>query len=122
MNGSTVTIDRLQRVREIHLGDVEYADGLRYKTVDICSLSRLSWRKVVRRLEQFVAAGRVNEFYERVFAEMVADGSLSFLAVFFDPDTWHEIDTLADLEKAERPDSDSRWQQTSPEQLKQSLR
>ena len=32
---------------------------------------------------------------------MVADGSLSFLAVFFDPDSWHEIDTLEDLHNAE---------------------
>ena len=55
----------------------------------------------MRRLGQYVTSNRVNEFCERVFADMVAGGSLSFLAVFFDPDSWHEIDTLADLEKAE---------------------
>lgn len=57
-----------------------------------------------------VATGRAKigpmcrlEASERVFffAEMVADGSLSFLAVFFDPDSWHEIDTLEDLHNAE---------------------
>ena len=101
MNGSTVTIDRLLCVREFQLGKERDTDGLRYKTVNICSLSLRSWRQVIRRLERYVAAGRVNEFYERVFSEMVADGSLSFLAVFFDPDSWHEIDTLADLQKAE---------------------
>ena len=122
MNGSTVTVDHSQRVQEFQLDNQCDTYGLRYKTVNICSLSRLSWRQVVRRLERFVASGRVNEFYERVFAEMVADGSLSFLAVFFDPDTWHEIDTLADLQKSERRHSDSRWQRTSPEKQKQSLR
>lgn len=101
MNGSTVTLDRSLRVREIQLGRERDTDGLQYKTVNICSLSHRSWRQVIRRLEQHVAAGRVNDFYERVFAEMVADGSLSFQAVFVDPNSWHEIDTLADLRKAE---------------------
>ena len=31
----------------------------------------------------------------------VADGTLSFEAVFFDPDYWNEIDTMADLNEAE---------------------
>ncbi len=101
MDGSTVTVDRSQHVRAFHLGDVPNANGSRYKTVNLCSLSRQSWRQVVRRLGQHVAAGRVNDYYERVFAEMVADGSLSFLAVFVDPHSWHEIDTLEDLQKAE---------------------
>ncbi len=122
MDGSTVTLDRFQRVREFQLGNVQDADDRRYKTVNICSLSRQSWRRVVRRLGHYVAAGRVNEFYERVFAEMVADGSLSFQAVFFDPASWHEIDTLEDLEKAERLHSDSEWQRTSPEKQQQSVR
>ena len=101
MNGSTVTVDHSQWVREFQLGKERDTDGLRYKTVNICSLSLRSWRQVIRRLGQHVAAGRVNDFYERIFAEMVADGSLSFLAVFFDPTSWHEIDTLEDLQKAE---------------------
>ena len=101
MNGSTVTVDHLQRVQEFQLGDVQDLDELRYKTVNICSLSHRSWRQVVERLGRYVAADRVNEFYERVFAEMVADGSLSFRAVFVDPTIWHEIDTVEDLKKAE---------------------
>ena len=32
----------------------------------------------------------------------VADGTLSYEAVFFDPDHWDEIDTMADLNEAER--------------------
>ena len=101
MNGSTVTVDHSQHVREFQLGEAWDTDGLRYKTVNICSLSLWSWRQVIQRLEQHVAAGRVNDFYERVFAEMVADGSLDFEAVFCDPTSWHEIDTLEDLKKAE---------------------
>jgi len=114
MNGSTVTVDHSQRVQEFQLGQGNDTEGLRYKTVNIYSLSLQSWRQVIRRLEQHVAAGRVNDFYESVFAEMVADGSLSFLAVFFDPDSWHEIDTLEDLRKAElffKPDGS---EQVSP--------
>ena len=101
MNGSTVTVDHLQQVRGFQLGDERDTEGLRYKTINICSLSIRSWRQVIRRLGQHVAAGRVNDFYECVFAEMVADGSLSFQAVFFDPHSWHEIDTLEDLQKAD---------------------
>ena len=33
---------------------------------------------------------------------MVTDGSLAFDAAFFDADRWYEIDTLADLEEAEK--------------------
>ena len=46
--------------------------------------------------------GRLDEYYEAVFADMVADGSLAFDAVHFDADQWYEIDTLADLNEAEK--------------------
>ena len=102
MNGSTVTVDHSQRVREFQLGKKRDANGRRrYKTVNICTLSLRSWRNVLGRLEQHVVAGRVNDFYESVFAEMVTDGSLSFQAVILDPNSWHEIDTLEDLHKTE---------------------
>jgi len=57
-----------------------------------------SWQRVTERLNRRVLAGRVNEYYEAV----VADGSLSFDAVFLDPDRWYEVDTLGDLREAER--------------------
>ena len=72
-----------------------------YKTVNLYSLSLDSWRKIEERLQRYVSEGRIGEFYETVFAEMVADGSLSFDAVFFDADRWYEIDTSADLRAAE---------------------
>jgi NDP-sugar pyrophosphorylase family protein len=53
-------------------------------------------------LEQHISAGRVNGYYETVFAEMVADEDLSFEAVFFDNRRWYEIDTLEDLRNAEQ--------------------
>ena len=44
---------------------------------------------------------RLGEYYEAVLAEMVADGTLCFDAVFFDADRWYEIDTTMDLHGAE---------------------
>jgi NDP-sugar pyrophosphorylase family protein len=53
-------------------------------------------------LSDYVSDGRLGVYYEAVFADMVADGSLAFGAVFFDADRWYEIDTLADLDEAEK--------------------
>ena len=102
MNGTTVTLDPFQRVTTVQVGGSAIADDFSYKTVNICSLSVASWQRVHERLTRRVLAGRVNEYYEAVFADMVADGSLSFDAVFFDPDRWHEVDTLGDLRECER--------------------
>ena len=111
MNGTTIAMDSsgdvaffhktpttpaLPKVRVGHLRDSAY------KTVNICSLSRATWSHVLPRLEQVIADGRVNEYYEVVFAEMVDDGSLSFECVLFDSDQWYEVDTLEDLPGAER--------------------
>ncbi|MCH8888670.1 MAG: hypothetical protein IIC13_18990 [SAR324 cluster bacterium] len=73
-----------------------------YKTVNIYSLALNSWKKVEKVLNRFITENRIDEYYESVFAEMVAEGALSFDPVFFDPAHWHEIDTNADLERAER--------------------
>ncbi len=61
-----------------------------------------SWKKVEHGLSRYVREGRVGEYYEAVFAEMVADGTLTFDAVFFDADRWYEIDTTMDLYEAEK--------------------
>ena len=60
------------------------------------------WRRVFSRLEQAIADGRVNEYYEVVFKEMVADGGLSLDCVTIDAGRWYEVDTMDDLPGAER--------------------
>ena len=102
MHGTTITLDSLNRVQAFHLGRNGRTVDTRYKTVNIYSLSDSSWRKVVERLELHISSGKVNEYYEAVFKEMIADGSLSMDGVFFDPECWYEIDTPVDLVNAER--------------------
>jgi NDP-sugar pyrophosphorylase family protein len=56
----------------------------------------------VKKLNQYIAMGSVNCYYETVFTEMVADKSLSFESVSFDHKPWYEIDTINDLAEAEK--------------------
>ena len=48
-----------------------------------------------------ISAGRVHEFYESVFAELLSEGRISFQAVHVDPGCWYEVDTAEDLHNAE---------------------
>ena len=100
MNGTTITMDSLNRVQAFGVNGC--TKGTHYKTVNIYSLSKSSWQKVVERLEFYISSGKVNEFYEVLFKEMIANRSLSLDSVLFDPESWYEIDTLADLANAER--------------------
>jgi len=110
MNGTTVTMDASGFVRCFN--DASGSDenstgpsrvgGIQYKTVNISSLSKATWKLVLPRLEQAIAEGRVNDYYEAIFAEMVADGSLSFECVLFDSNRWYEVDRLEDVQGAER--------------------
>ncbi|MCF6286581.1 MAG: phosphocholine cytidylyltransferase family protein [Candidatus Hydrogenedentes bacterium] len=102
MNGTTITMNSGRMVSAFNLGIANSPINSRYKTVNICSLSEASWQKVGVRLDAYISAGRVNEYYEVVFEEMIADGSLSFECVFFDTACWYEVDTLDDLHQAER--------------------
>ncbi|NOY41675.1 MAG: phosphocholine cytidylyltransferase family protein [Planctomycetes bacterium] len=113
MNGTTVSLDRFHQVIRFHMGKDQPPSRLTHKTVNMYSFSRTSWQRVTRRLEQYISAGRVNGYYEAVFAEMVAEGDLSFEAVFFDNECWYEIDTLDDLHEAERLFPGSNGQLTS---------
>lgn len=110
MNGTTITMDSSGYVKcfndapesdEFSAGQSR-ADDMRYKTVNISSLSRSTWSVVLPRLKQAVDEGRVNAYYEVIFAEMVADGSLSLECVLFDSNRWYEVDRLEDVGGAER--------------------
>ena len=101
MNGTTVELGPEGRVRAFRRSDDRYDDTRQYKSVNLYSLSLSSWNKVEKRLNRYILAGRLGEYYEVVFSEMVAERTLSFDAVFFDASRWYEIDTMADLREAE---------------------
>ncbi len=102
MNGSTVTVNRSQHVKKFQNGITGAFNETRYKTVNIYSFSLSSWHSITDRLGQYISSGRVNDYYETVFAEMVADGSLSLKTVSFDGKPWYEIDTVEDLAEANK--------------------
>ena len=114
MNGSTVTVDQFQQVKAFWNGTAAPLNEIIYKTVNIYSISLPSWHRITERLDAHISAGRVNDFYEIVFAEMVADGSLSFQTVSFDDNPWYEIDTVEDLIEAEIMFSIYRHETTAP--------
>ncbi len=101
MNGTTVALGANRRVTAFHLSGVRDDIARQYKTVNLYSFSLYSWSKIEERLSRYVSEDRLGEYYEVVIAEMVADGTLCFDAVFFDADQWYEIDTMADLHAAE---------------------
>ena len=100
MNGTVVELNTHKTVTAFHVSH-DVGDERRYKTVNICSLSSQSWQRVIACLDRYVEDGRVGEYYETVFADMVADASLEFDAVFFDENKWYEIDAMKDLHQAE---------------------
>ncbi len=102
MNGTTVTINQDQKVKSYQNGTTPHLNEDRYKTVNIYSFSLPTWHSIVKRLNQHIAAGIVNSYYETVFGDMVAEGSLSLKAVSFNNKLWYEIDTIEDLAEAEK--------------------
>lgn len=102
MNGSCVTINKFQQVKAFFEGNADAFGEIKYKTVNIYSISLASWHRIEKKLDQRISEGKVNDYYETVFAEMIADGSLSFKIVSFDGKPWYEIDTIGDLVKAEK--------------------
>jgi len=102
LNGTTVSVNKLNQVTQFQEGTTEIYTDIRYKTVNIYSFSLLSWQAIVKKLNQYIADGNVNCYYETVFAEMIDNKTLSFKSVSFDQKPWYEIDTIYDLAKAEK--------------------
>ena len=102
MNGTSVTVNRSQQVKAFLADKADSHGDVKHKTVNIYSISLKSWNEMVIRLDKRISDGKVNDYYETVFAEMIADGSVSFEIVSFDGKPWYEIDTIDDLAKAEK--------------------
>jgi len=102
MNGTSVTVNGSGQVKEFLPNKADSHGEVKHKTVNIYSISLKSWNEMAIRLDKRITAGKVNDYYETVFAEMIADGSLCFKTVSFDGKPWYEIDTIEDLAKAEK--------------------
>ena len=106
MGGTTVTLDGGGNVDAFfppppgvyghHCTDADH-----FMAVNICSLARDTWGEASERLDSRVAAGQTGLFYESVFEEMAAAGSMAPAAVVFPAERWYEIDTPIDLKAAE---------------------
>ena len=101
LDGTTVSLNKQNQVTKFHKGTTDTYTDIRYKTVNIYSFSLLSWRAIVKLLDQYISEGNVNCYYETVFSEMIDNQTLSFESVSFDHKPWYEIDTIQDLAKAE---------------------
>jgi NDP-sugar pyrophosphorylase family protein len=106
MGGTTVTLDANGNVNAFYppppgVYGQHCTDSDHFMAVNITSLARDTWGAVCERLDFHVAAGQTGLFYESVFEEMAAAGSMAPAAVIFPAERWYEIDTLADLDAAE---------------------
>ena len=102
LNGTTVTINDKNKVIQFQPGTTETYTETRYKTVNIYSFSLDSWQKISKKLNQYIAEGSVNSYYETVFSDLVDEQELQLEAVSFDKKPWYEVDTIDDLAEAEK--------------------
>jgi choline kinase len=106
MGGTTVTLDSGGNVDAFYppppgVYGQHCTAADHFMAVNICSLSCDVWGEVSERLDARVTAGQTDLFYESVFEEMAAEGSMRSKATVFPAERWYEIDTGADLRAAE---------------------
>ncbi len=102
MNGTCITEDSSQNVKAFLGKNTNETAEQKYKTVNIYSFSTKTWSKIKTKLNQYISSGKVNDYYETVFAKMIEEGSISLKNISFDSKPWYEIDTIDDLSKAEK--------------------
>ena len=102
MDGTCVLLNKSEVVKEFIAGSEDGIGMDSFKTVNIYSFSLESWKRIVKRLNNCILGGKVNDYYETVFADLVADNDLALKAVEFDESLWYEIDTVYDLAEAEK--------------------
>ncbi len=103
LDGTLVAVERGMVTRMI-MGDELHAlnDRFQYsKTVNVTLLSARTVDDHVRpALSSWIEGGFVDEYYEAVFAELVASGDMELGAVDVGAETWVEIDDVQDLDRA----------------------
>jgi choline kinase len=76
--------------------------GVALKTVNIYRLSRRTLLNcVVPEMEDFLAKGHDDQYYEAVFASLIESNRMKMAVMHAGDIKWAEIDTMGDLESAE---------------------
>ncbi len=77
--------------------------GPALKTVNIYRLSRESMMgAILPKMEEFLQDGRADQYYEAVFANLIAAGQMNMAVMNTGDKKWAEIDTMGDLSDAEK--------------------
>ncbi len=106
LSGTVVRRDERERVTSFTLGaeqDAGFDLSEAFKTVNIYLLrEQLLREQVVPRLCRVIEAGHADRYYETIFRDCVADGSVTDLvAVDVSASRWYEIDDHRDRDAAE---------------------
>jgi histidinol-phosphate/aromatic aminotransferase/cobyric acid decarboxylase-like protein len=105
LSGTVVRCDGQGRIGSFVLGadqDASFDSAGAFKTVNIYLLRAALLRThLLPRLTQRIDGGHVHDYYESIFRDFVADGSVTNLAaVNVDASRWYEIDDHRDLDVA----------------------
>jgi NDP-sugar pyrophosphorylase family protein len=100
MSGTGVRLAPDGTVAEMILGAHRRDTRGVYKTVNFYSFSDAVWTPYATRLASWINAGRVNDYYEAVLAELINSRAVTMTAADVTPLRWHEIDDVTDLARA----------------------
>ncbi|MHA2104946.1 MAG: phosphocholine cytidylyltransferase family protein [Candidatus Hodarchaeales archaeon] len=102
MTGTTVKLNDSGIVSKMEVGEILNDPFGNKKTVNIYSLSLSSWNLIKKELDQRISEGKLQDYYEIVFSNLIDEGNLILQGINFDIGKWYEVDTLIDLEMAEK--------------------
>ena len=120
MNGTTVVMNRRNRVKAFQTNIPESTGPSVKKTVNMYSFSLPSWKQIEKQLKKEISRGKVTDYYETVFKTLVDKDRIALQGVSFDAGAWYEIDTVDDLAAAEKlflRSADAARTQSAPETM-----
>jgi choline kinase len=81
--------------------DFDYSRAL--KTVNIYKLSGMDLsHQIIPELSRYVVEGKTDQYYEAIFADLISRGVFELSVLHTEAVKWAEIDTIDDLELAEK--------------------
>lgn len=101
-NGTTASVCDGGFVKQLHLDKCKCPKTTHYKTVNISSFSKHSWDQLKQTVDEYVRSNKTNVFYELAIQELVEKKKMRLKMVDFRGTLWEEIDTIKDLDRAEK--------------------